>query len=179
MSEQLYIAKNGQWQLTKHDYVKKGIPQGIISPDGEFHAMKPHEEHISKMLQLAGHKPEIEVDEHGYHNLKTKNEEEYSKKWGPSVDKALKAGYVQVGMGGEQNFCAHHSVADNPHHPAMRTLRQHIKEHWNEGNFSEAQIQRSDEDAKKHGLSYIIVDDLDHKKFMKRGVIAPRKAWEK
>jgi GNAT superfamily N-acetyltransferase len=84
-------------KLNKHIFDgKSGKLHGWVSPEGDFHPMKPNESHMDWIAE----------------------------KTGENATAALDSGWIAVGHGGDASFSAAHPIIANKRHPATLKLRQ-------------------------------------------------------
>jgi hypothetical protein len=88
--------------------LKPAKMHGWISPEGKYHHMAPKQDHAKWIHQ----------------QLKSKHDSTEK-----SVKEGLKSGWISVGHAGSRNAAVHPEIIKDKHHPAVKKLRDMVKEH--------------------------------------------------
>ncbi|NVM33975.1 MAG: hypothetical protein HWN81_00165 [Candidatus Lokiarchaeota archaeon] len=128
---------------------------GWISPKGEFHAMKPNENHNAFLMGIQG-KPGDWNDEYDH-------PDDYD------TTPGHKEGWIGVGHSGENSIRGHTDILNNPNHPATATLRKLVSEHWS-GKPMEIVSYKDKEKLAENESHLDIHDNLNTGVFRKYGL---------
>lgn len=97
---------NWDEKIRKHNY--SGTPlHGWISPKGEYHHLSNSESHDDFIM-----------NEYGLHSESPRHKQD------AAYTKAMKAGWIKLGVSGEDNFAGHAKVLGDRMHPATQKLRE-------------------------------------------------------